>query len=122
MLLSFPHYLHNYHKAFTYILAADTNTSRLFFFLTISLLLSNYFLGKKNGGFPSKSQRGARNNPTFVLRGVHLVVIEISHLPCDPGVNSERWPLVTCEAFSKHYKHQQELPVCSILNRNVEQD
>lgn len=50
------------------------------------------------------------------------MVMEISHLLCDPGVNSERWPLVTCEAFLKHHKNQQEeLPVCSILNGNVEE-
>lgn len=50
------------------------------------------------------------------------MVTEISHLSCDPGVNSERWPLVTCEAFLKHHKDQQEeLPVCAILNGNVEE-
>lgn len=105
-------------ESFTCILAADTNTSyrQLLFLPSLSLYL---ILFLENSGFLCKSWRGARNNATFVLRGVHLVVTEISHLLCGPGVNGERQPLVTCKAFSKHHKNHQELPVCSVVNGNV---
>lgn len=117
LLLSLPHHLHNYQKALpAFLLPTQTLHRQLLFLPSLSLYL---ILFLENSGFLCKSWRGARNNATFVLRGVHLVVTEISHLLCGPGVNGERQPLVTCKAFSKHHKNHQELPVCSVVNGNV---
>lgn len=85
----------------------------------------NLILFLENGGFTSKSRRGVRNNPRFVSGRVHLVVTEISHLLWDPGVNGERWWLVTPPTHTPLLKNQQariplKRPTSCLFHPNLE--